>query len=69
MHTFTVQTKFTFGDRVEYDCPLSGNSRTGIVVGITITPGNHFDYLIDRGEGDLIGGILEHEITATGTES
>ena len=69
MHTLTIQTKFTFGDRVRFDSPFQGKNGTGTIVAITVGPGNEIDYLIDPGDGYLQGGILEHEITLIGNAS
>lgn len=68
MHTLTVRTKFTFGDRVRFDSPTQQASGTGAIVAITVGPDNQIDYLIDPGEGYLYGGIMENEITLIGGE-
>jgi hypothetical protein len=65
MHTLTVQTRYTFGDLVQFDSPTQGCAGTGTVFAITIDGQGEIDYTIeiDRGEySDLQGGILEHEI-------
>ena len=36
MHTLTIQTQFTFGDRVRFDSPTQGCSGTGTVYAITV---------------------------------
>lgn len=69
MHTLTVQTKFTFGDRVCFDSPFQRKSGTGIIAAITVGPNNQIDYLIDTGDGYIQGGIEEHEITLISNES
>jgi hypothetical protein len=66
MHTLTVQTKFTFGDRVRFDSATQGCSGTGTVFAITVDREQCIDYLIEIDRGDyreLQPGILEHEIT------
>ena len=63
MHTHTIQTKFTFGDKVQFDSPFQRASGSGTIVGITLGPENQIDYLIDTGDGFLQGGIEEHELT------
>lgn len=69
MHTHTIRTKFTFGDRVRFDSPATCEEATGTIVGITLMTDNMIDYLIDPGNGrELFGGILEHQITLIGTD-
>jgi hypothetical protein len=72
MHTVTVRTKFTFGDRVKFDSPTQSRSGVGKVFAITIDAELHIDYMIeiDRGEyTDLQPGILEDEIMLLDADS
>jgi hypothetical protein len=71
MHTLTVHTKFTFGDRVRFDSAAQGCSGTGTVFAITVDKERQVDYLIEINRGaysDLQPGILEHEITLVGAD-
>ena len=64
MHTLTVQTKYTFGDRVRFDSPTQRRSGTGTIFAITIDGEGMIDYMIAiNGGADLQPGILENEIT------
>ena len=66
MHTLTVQTKFTFGNRVRFESQMQRCSGEGTVFGVTIDRYGHLDYIIeiDRdGYTDLQPGILESELT------
>jgi hypothetical protein len=64
MHTLTIQTEFTFGDRVEFDSRLQGCSGVGTIYAITIDDQMHVDYIIAvEAESALRAGIQEHEIT------
>jgi hypothetical protein len=64
MHTHTVQTKFTFGDRVRVDSTLQQFSGTGTVFAICFDGDGIIDYLITvDGEDLLRGGIQEYEMT------
>jgi hypothetical protein len=66
MHTLTIRTKFTFGDRVRFDSRAQGCSGNGTIFAITIDKEWRIDYIIeiDQGEfSDLQAGILEEEIT------
>lgn len=66
MHTLTLCTKYTFGDRVRFDSQIQGIAGTGVIVAITVDALRQIDYIID-GDGEhrsqLIGGILEGEIS------
>jgi hypothetical protein len=66
MHTLTVQTRFTFGDRVRFESATQGRSGVGTVFAITIDRYGHFDYMLEI-DGDESGalqpGILEGEMT------
>jgi len=63
MHTLTVQTKFTFGDRVRFDSPIQGRSGVGSIVGITAYAEGPHDYIINVDDDPLLQpGILEDEI-------
>ena len=62
MHTLTVLTKFTFGDRVRFDSAAQHCSGSGTIFAITIDAQGQVDYLIEISMGDLQPGILEHEI-------
>ena len=69
MHTLTVRTKFTFGDRVRFDSAIQGRSGIGTIFAITIDAERQIDYIIEINEGeshDLQPGILDHEITLLG---
>jgi hypothetical protein len=64
MHTLTVRTKFTFGDRVRFDSKVQGRGGSGTICGITMYDDGQFDYMIRQEERDeLQPGILEEEIT------
>jgi hypothetical protein len=70
MHTLTVWTMFTFGDRVRFDSPTQQRSGSGTVFAITVDRYGQVDYMIDIGQGaysDLQPGILENEMTLLGT--
>jgi hypothetical protein len=70
MHTLTVRTRFTFGDRVRFDSRAQGRSGVGKVFAITIDAEGRIDYMIEMmdrdGFGDLQPGILEDEMTLLG---
>ncbi len=64
MHTLTVQTRFTFGDRVRFDSPTQGCSGTGTVMWITVGPDLSVDYMIESDhDGQIQPGILGSEMT------
>lgn len=66
MHTLTIRTRFTFGDRVRFDSVLQHCRGTGTISAITVDGDGHIDYLIEISRGDysdLQPGILENEIT------
>ena len=63
MHTLTIQTRFTFGDRVRFDSPTQHCSGSGTIFVITIGGDGHLDYMIMTEDGDIQPGILESEIT------
>ena len=66
MHTHTIRTRFTFGDRVRFDSQLQRLSGEGKVFAITFVADGQVDYMIEierDGYSDLQPGILEGEIT------
>jgi hypothetical protein len=66
MHTHTIRTRFTFGDRVRYDSKLQRCSGTGTIFVISLDATGRVDYIIevDRGDfSDLQAGVQEDEIT------
>jgi hypothetical protein len=66
MHMLTIQTRFTFGDRVRFDSTTQGCSGSGKIVAITVDARGQIDYIIDTGISCLQAGILEDEITPLG---
>jgi hypothetical protein len=65
MHSLTIQTKYTFGDRVRFDSASQGGSGTGRIFAITVDAQRQIDYIIEIDQGsytDLQPGVLEHEI-------
>ena len=64
MHTHTIRTKFTFGDRVRYQSrsPFNG-SGTGRVAVVTFDASGYIDYMIELSDGSIQGGIAEDEMT------
>ena len=64
MHTHTIRTKFTFGDRVRFDTKMNG-SGIGTVLEIVFGSDGIMYYMIeiDRDSCDIQGGILEDEMT------
>jgi hypothetical protein len=67
VHTFTVQTKFTFGDRVRFDSRIQGCAGVGLIFAIELDRCGHH-YLIETGTGAdgstvVQAGILEEEFT------
>jgi hypothetical protein len=70
-HTLTLQTKFTFGDRVRFDSQLQSRRGTGTIFAITIDSERRIDYLIQVDGttfGELQPGILEEEIELEGDQ-
>jgi hypothetical protein len=66
MHSHTIRTRFTFGDRVRYDSPTQQCKGTGTICAITIGPDHVVDYMIEierDGYSEIQPGILENEIT------
>ncbi len=64
MHTLSVQTKFTFGDRVRFDSPTQSCSGSGTIFAINIDARGEVDYVIEQDDEPYAqGGILENEIT------
>jgi hypothetical protein len=68
MHTLTVRTKFTFGDRVRFDSKVQGCSGSGTICGITMYDDGEIDYMIRyitrQGEPETLQpGIVQDEIT------
>jgi hypothetical protein len=70
MHTLTVQTRFTFGDRVRFEAPGQECSDVGMVVAITINRDGKIDYVIKLdqvgGAGALQPGVPESDVTLLG---
>ena len=69
MHTHTIRTRFTFGDRVRFDSQMQQLSGEGTVFAITFGADGQIDYLIEIGRdgySDLQPGILESEMTLLG---
>ncbi|AMV24912.1 hypothetical protein VT84_10975 [Gemmata sp. SH-PL17] len=66
MHTLTVRTRFTFGDRVRFESQLQRCSGIGTVAGIMVSSDGSVDYMIEiaRADGysDFQPGILEGEL-------
>jgi hypothetical protein len=63
MHTYTVQTTFTFGDRVRFESKTQRCSGCGRVYAITLNDYGTIDYVIDLDdESPLQPGILENEL-------
>lgn len=72
MHQFTVSTKFTFGERVNFDSVTQHLSGTGTVVAIIIeaTREAYYMLVVDPPEVERIQpGILEEEMTLLTSES
>jgi hypothetical protein len=69
MHVLTIQTKFTFGNRVRFDSQAQFCSGTGTVFAITVDNERRIDYIVEVGEGvsrHLQAGILEEELSLEG---
>lgn len=65
MHTITIRSKFTFGDRVRFDSKAQHRSGTGTVFAITMAHDGQIDYIIEipmGGYSDLQPGIYENEM-------
>ena len=65
MHSITIQTKFRFGDLVEFASKLNGWSGVGKVFAITLDVHGLVDYMVDVGTdaiSDLRPGIEESEM-------
>jgi hypothetical protein len=63
MHTHTVRTRYTFGDRVRYSSQYNG-SGTGKIVSICFHDSDPPYYYIEvDGSRDIQGGIMDDEIT------
>jgi len=74
MHTHTIRTRFTFGDRVRFDSRLQGCMGEGTIFAITFDAEGNIDYMIsitgaDGITSELQPGILEDEITSLGPAS
>ena len=64
MHTLTLRTKFTFGDRVQFASRIQQCAGAGKIFAITIDCDRHFDYMIEvDGSIEIQPGIQECEIT------
>ena len=66
MHTLTIRTKFTFGDRVRFDSLTQSCSGSGKVHAVTVDAYGYHDYMIEIDNGGhttLQPGIAEDEIT------
>ncbi|WP_020475688.1 phospholipase D-like domain-containing protein [Zavarzinella formosa] len=65
MHTHTLRTKYTFGDRVRFNSHTQGIEGTGKIFAITVDSEGQIDYIVDIGRGEyseLQNGIYEDEI-------
>lgn len=70
MHTHTIRTRFTFGDRIRFNSRMQRCSGEGTVVAFTVGADGQIEYLIEVvGEENLQPGILEDEITLLGATS
>lgn len=65
MHTHTIRTRYTFGDRIRFSSVVQGLGGTGTVYAICFSGDGIIDYLIavDGDIGHVRGGIEEHEMT------
>lgn len=66
MHQLILNTKFTFGDAVQFNSTAQGLSGKGKIFAITIDRENNIDYIVEIDQGDysdLQPGIYEDEIT------
>jgi hypothetical protein len=69
VHTHTLRTKYTFGDRVRFDSPTQRRSGTGTICVITFDGYGRIDYIIEvDGQPYMQGGILEDEISYLKTD-
>ena len=65
MHVLTIETKFTFGDRVRFDSRTQNRRGSGTIFAITLDSERTIDYTIaidGRFDESLQPGILEDEI-------
>jgi hypothetical protein len=63
MHTHTVRTKYTFGDRVRYATQWN-DAGIGTIVSICFEPDLSYYYFIEVDESrDIQGGIEDGDIT------
>ncbi len=68
MHSLTLLTKYTFGDRVRFNSRMQSCSGTGRIFAITIDEDRKIDYMIEIDLEEVSDihmqpGILEDEIT------
>lgn len=69
MHTHTIRTKFTFGDRVRYSSQLNSTGE-GTVVAISFDADSKVCYYIEPDSKEYWqGGIEEHEMTLIDPEA
>ncbi len=64
-HILTIQTKYTFGDRVRFGSARQGCSGRGTICAITIAADRQIEYMVEIDMGthsDLQPYILEDEI-------
>jgi hypothetical protein len=69
MHVLTIQTQFTFGERVRFDSPTQNRRGSGTIFAITVDNERRIDYIIEvdgRFGEPLQAGILEEEIALEG---
>jgi hypothetical protein len=71
MHTHTIRTRFTFGDRVRFDSQWQRCSGEGKVIDFTVEADGQVDYMIEilsaDGTSTIQPGIQEGEITLLGS--
>jgi hypothetical protein len=63
MHSLTIRTKFTFGDRVRFDSPTQRCAGQGAIWAITIDAEGFVDYMIRLDDDEFQPGILENELS------
>jgi hypothetical protein len=70
MHALTLNTRFTFGDRVHFKSVIQDCAGTGTVFGITIDKDGLITYLIDTSPDDDVihAGIVENEMVLVGSD-
>lgn len=68
MHTHTIQTKYTFGDRVRYSSHLNGSGE-GTVAAISFMQEGHPCYYIELEDATWQGGITDADITPLDPEA